>query len=95
MTWANSQATSAVTMGLRGNANAMPVAISRSVTNAAAAHDRYAVRAPSVSTKPLNPTSAASRASAWISGSGAAVTIMSSFIASAGMSLIVAYRHRS
>src|SRR2546423_6820060 len=76
-TSASSQADSAVTIGLRGNATAIPVLTSMSAARAAAAHARYAVRAPSVTTRPVKPADAASRARSWMRRSGAPVVISS------------------
>ena len=58
---ASSHARPAVTIGLRGNATAMPVSSSSSVARAAAATDRYADRPASVTTRPENPAASASR----------------------------------
>src|SRR6478609_3702679 len=76
---ASSQATCAVTIGLRGNATATPVRMSMSAASAAAAQERYAVRPASVTTRPAKPASAASRASCWTSRSGRPPVMTSSF----------------
>ena len=56
---ASSQATDAVTIGLRGKATAMPVSTSMSAATASAPQVRYAVRPASVTTSPDSPASAA------------------------------------
>src|SRR6202050_2023499 len=76
---ASSQATEAVTMGLRGKATAMPVRMSMSAATASAPQVRYAVRPASVTTRPESPAAAARRPRSPARRSGWAPSMTSNF----------------
>jgi hypothetical protein len=68
-------------MGLRANATATPVRMSSpGAASAAAAHDRYAVRPASVTTRPSKPAARVSAANRCTSGRRRAAVITSIFI---------------